>query len=330
MGYLPQCGLGGSSVTAATAILGGLLAASSPASALEQLPQYPIGVGTVYDAFYSPVPGWTAYIYSLNFTDGFKDFKGDKFPPNSSLAANAIAFRPLYVWNAQFLGARPISWASVPVAYFDGTLNLQSVGGPLIHETDWMLGDASLAQGLSWHFGKNWSAQASLEVFFPTGPYSTAANHPFNLSSNVVSFYPNVSATYWNHDSNDTLTLKFQYITSTENTARHYQNGDSVTVEGAAGLGLERFGLNRNLGLDLVGFALTQIEDDSGTDVPAGRRSELYGLGPQLRYNFERGGLAVKWEHEFDGKGVCQGERLWAQTAFPLFSAAKPMEAPLK
>ncbi len=284
----------------------------------------------MYDAFYSPVPGWTAYLYSLNFSDGFRDFQGNAFPPNSSLAVNAMALRILNVWDAQFLGARPITWGSVPVAYFDGTLDLQSVGGPIIHETDWMLGDISLAQGLSWHFGKDWSAEASIEVFLPTGPYSTAANHPFNFGGNIVSFYPNVGATYWNHDSNDTFTLKLQYIISTENPAMHYQNGDAFEMEGGAGFGLGRFGLNKNLGLDLVGFALTQVEDNSGRGVAPGQRTDLYGIGPQVRYNFEHGGLAIKWEHEFDGKSICQGERFWAETAFPLFAAEKPMEAPLK
>jgi hypothetical protein len=327
MGYLAQCGLGGRSVTAATAILGSLLAASTPATALDQLPQYPLGVGTVYDAFFSPVPGWTAYFYSLNVTDGFRDIKGDKFPPDSNIAVNAITARTLYVWDAHFLGARPISWVTVPVAHFDGILNR---GGSVTHESDWMLGDATLAQGLSWHFGKDWHAQASLMVYLPTGPYTTARDHPFNFGSNIVSFYPSVSATYWNRDSNDTLTVKFNYITSTENTAKHVQNGDAVEIEGGAGLGLERFGLNKSLGLDFVGFALTQIEDDSGAGAPAGRRSELYGLGPQLRYNFERGGVAIKWMHEFGGKAAIQGDRIWAQTAFPLFSAAKPIEAPLK
>lgn len=265
MGYLHQCGLEGSRVTAATALLGGLLAVSSTANAMEQPPQYPIGVGTVYDAFYSPHPGLTAFLYSLNMSDDtLRDFHGSQFPPNSSLAVNALAFRLLNVWDAQFLGARPITWGVVPVAYFNGTLDLQSVGGPVIHEGDWMLGDAGIGQGLSWHFGKDWSAQVSLEVYLPTGPYSTAANHPFNFGSNMVTFYPNAGVTYWNHDTNDTVSYKLQYIVSTENSATHYQNGASIEMEGGAGIGLGRFGLNKNLGLDIVGFALNQVEADSG------------------------------------------------------------------
>jgi hypothetical protein len=331
MGFLPQYGLEGRRATAAVAIVAALAGASSAANALEQPPQYPIGVGTVYDAFYSPVPGLTAFIYSLNMSDAsLRNFYGEASPPNSSLAVNALALRILNVWDAQFLGARPITWGVVPVAYFNGTLDLQNAGLGVIHEGDWMLGDTGIGQGLSWHFGNNWSAQVSLEVYLPTGPYSTAVNHPFNFGSNMVTFYPNAGVTYWNHDTNDTFSYKLQYIVSTENPATHYQNGDSVEMEGGAGIGLGRFGLNKNLGLDVVGFALMQTEDDSGPGMAPGQKSQLFGLGPQIRYNFEHGGLAIKWEHEFDGKGICQGERVWAQTAFPLFGAEKPIEPPLK
>ena len=331
MGFLFNCGLGGRQAAAAAAILAGLLGASSAANALEQPPQYPLGVGTVYDAFYSPVPGLTAYIYSLNMSEAsLRDFNGNAFPPNSSLGVNALAFRMLNVWDAQFLGARPITWGCVPVAYFNGTLDLQAVGGPLLHESDWMLGDVAIGQGLSWHFGKDWSAQASLEVYLPTGPYSTAADHPFNFGANIVTFYPNVGVTYWNHDTNDTFSYKFQYFASTENPATHYQNGDSIEMDWGAGIGLGRFGLNNNIGFDVVGFALVQVTDDSGPGVAPGQKTQVFGVGPQIRYNFEHGGLAIKWEHELDAKGIPQGERIWAQTAFPVFGAEKPIEAPLK
>ena len=74
-------------------------------------------------------------LYSLNMSEAsLRDFNGSAFPPNSSLGVNALAFRMLNVWDAQFLGARPITWGCVPVAYFNGTLDLQAVGGPLIHE----------------------------------------------------------------------------------------------------------------------------------------------------------------------------------------------------
>jgi hypothetical protein len=318
----------------ATAVVSvGLIAGLPSANALEQLPQYPIGVGTVYDSFYSPAPGFTLYLYNLNLSDSsFRDFNGNAAFNHFNLGVNAEAVRPLYVWDAQFLGARPVTWVSLPVAYFDGRIDLG--GGFSIGNSDWMLGDMSVAQGLSWHFGPNWSAEASLEVFLPTGPYSTSLNHPFNFGSNIVTFYPNVGVTYWNHGTNDTFSFKFQDIASTENPATHYQNGNAVEMDFGGGVGLGRFGVNQNLGLDIVGFALIQTSGDSGAGAAAmgavGQKSQLFGLGPQIRYNFEHGGLALKWEHEFDAKGLPQGERIWAQTAFPLSGHEKPLETPLK
>jgi hypothetical protein len=304
----------------------GVIAAATSAGAIEQLPQYPIGVGTVYDSFYAPVPGLTGYLYNVNLSDPtFKSFSGNSQFNHFNLGVNAIAGRIVDVWDAEFLGARPITWVALPVAYMNGRIDL---GAPIgtIGNSDWMLGDASIAQGLSWHFGPNWSASVALEVFLPTGPYST--NQTFNFGSNIYSFYPSAGVTYWNHGTNDTFTFKIQDIASTENVATHYQNGNAIEVEGGAGIGLERFGLNKNLGLDIAGFALVQTQGDSGAGAlemgALGQKSQLFGLGPQLRYNFEHGGLAVKWEHEFDARGLPQGERIWAQMAFPLFDGPAP------
>jgi hypothetical protein len=209
------------------------------------------------------------------------------------------------------------------MAYVNGRIDL---GGATIGNDDILIGDMSIAQGLSWHFGPNWSAQASLEIFLPTGPYSTS--RVFNFGANVVSFYPNAGVTYWNHETNDTFTAKLQYIMSTENKATHYQNGNSVEMDWGIGIGLGRFGLNKNIGIDLVGFALIETGEDSGPGAAGSptKKTQLFGVGPQFRYNFEHGGFAIKWEHEFGAKGIGEGERLWAQTAFPLSFGPKPIE----
>lgn len=302
------------------------------ANALEQLPQYPIGVGTVYDAFFSPDPGLMLYLYSLNLTfPTVRDGSGN-FPIGLShfnLAANAEAVRPIYVWDTYFLGARPITWLSLPVAYFNGEIGLQPPAAPAGTSTgnsNWMLGDMSVAQGLSWHFGPDWAAQVSLEVFLPSGPYSTSRT--FNFGANITTFYPNAGVTYWNHGTNDTFSLKIQDLISTENPATHYQNGNAIELEGGAGIGLGRFGLNEHLGLDVVGLALMQTESDTSNGVTVqDSKSQLFAIGPQLRYNFEHGGLALKWQHEFDARNLPQGERFWAQAALPLFTH-KPLEEP--
>jgi hypothetical protein len=314
---------------ARAAALSGCLAAAPAANAYEQPPQYPIGVGTVYDSFYSPVPGWTGYIYNANLNDPtFKSFSGNSQFNHFDLGVNAVAGRLLYVWDTTVFGARPITWATAPVAFVNGQIDLG--GGASAGNSGVYLGDASIAQGLSWHFGPNWSASAAFEVFLPTGPYST--DRTFNFGANIYGFYTELGATYWNHDTNDTFTFKFMDIASTINPATQYQNGNAIEMEGGAGIGLGRFGLNKNLGLDVVGFAFVQVEGDSGAGAAAvgalGQKSQLFGLGPQIRYNFEHGGLAVKWEHEFDARGFSQGERVWAQLAFPVtFGPEKPAGA---
>lgn len=330
---------------AATAVLGSV-AFSTPVQALQRgAPSYPIGVDTLYPADLPPISGFFLLTYGLNYDiHNVKDGKGNDLFGGFDGRVTGVGLRPLYVWDTTVLGARPITYAVLPIidrSFSASTLNIP--GGPTVpfaavnlgktSQNTTGLGDLFIGQVFDWKLGSGVSAFVGFEATLPTGDYDK--NRFFNIAStNYYTFTPNAGLT-WRSPENHHLSIKLQYSTSTQNRQdapgllptgidlAGYQSGDFVTVEYAAGIGL-----TKEWGLDLAGFGLVQTTDDkqNGVTIPDSK-SRLFGIGPQLRYNFGAGALALKLEHEFGARNSPEGNRFWIQAGFPLWvpgMAAKP------
>jgi hypothetical protein len=88
-----------------------------------------------------------------------------------------------------------------------------------------------------------------------------------------------------------------------------YRCGDLVQVQGGMGVSL----LNRRLDLGIVGFALSQVRDDRGADVPPvlrGARDEAYGLGPEIVLSLRPlpARMRLRYERDVTVKSRPQGE----------------------
>jgi hypothetical protein len=71
-------------------------------------------------------------------------------------------------------------------------------------------------------------------------------------------------------------------------------------VEVQGGIGTKLFGI---FDAGLVGYALGQVTDDSGSDLPAvvrGARDRVFGLGPEIEVEIAaiRTQLTVRYEHD--------------------------------
>ncbi|KQT44594.1 hypothetical protein ASG43_14855 [Aureimonas sp. Leaf454] len=304
----------------AAAFLSALLSPLS-AVALESNPPYPIGVDTLYAAAYPPVTGLLLNTYSLYYSaDTFKDVNGNETLADFDLDIAVQAFRVVGTWDAEILGARPISYLILPGFHMDGALS--PVAGLNFEDERFAVGDISFGQLLQWTSGP-WSLTAGAEIYAPTGSYKE--DRTFNVGTNVWTFYPQVAATYMDA-SNNHASLKLQYGFQTENDATGYQNGQHAIIEAAVGIGA-----TQQLGLDLAGFALLQTTDDeiAGARDPAkGGRTRLFGIGPQLRYNFNGGALTAKWQTEFGARNTAEGNRFWFQLGIPL-SVKAPTADPI-
>lgn len=73
------------------------------------------------------------------------------------------------------------------------------------------------------------------------------------------------------------------------------------------------------LELSLVGYWFEQLTDDelNGNPYLDGHRSKVFAVGPQLRYQFAKGGVALKWQHETWAQNRPLGDRFQMQFAVP-------------
>lgn len=317
----------------------------SEASALPRgAPQYPSGVDTLYAADYPPIPGLFMFGYGLRYEiDNVRDGNGRRTFNGFRGSVTGFALRPLVVWDTTFLGARPISYIVLPFLNTDITarsvntfappgapvpaqLPYSALNGGRNGQSNFGLGDITLSQNLNWKFGKEWSFNAGIDIWAPVGDYNK--NRFFNVAAtNAWTFYPGAELT-WRSEENHHFSFKAQYGFSTRNAQNgpdiftpnglslaRYQGGQHVILEGAVG-----YGVTKAIGVDLTGFALIQTTSDKqfGQNV-ANSKTQLFGLGPQLRFNVGPGAIAVKWQKEFDARNSPQGNRFWIQAGIPLW-----------
>jgi hypothetical protein len=74
------------------------------------------------------------------------------------------------------------------------------------------------------------------------------------------------------------------------------------------------------LELSIVGYWFEQVTDDelNGNPYLDGHRSKVFAVGPQVRYQFAKGGIALKWLHETSAENRPEGDRFQLQFAVPL------------
>ncbi|MBX6366322.1 MAG: transporter, partial [Gemmatimonadetes bacterium] len=99
------------------------------------------------------------------------------------------------------------------------------------------------------------------------------------------------------------------------------RRGNTIQVQGGAGVGVLRVAL-----VGVAGYALWQVSDDRGTDVPPalrGLRTRVYALGPELNVVIPRLRLAgeLRVEREFGVRARMQGQVLVAGITYQAWRA---------
>ena len=233
----------------------------------------------------------------------------------------AHIFTLTYVFDKEFLGARP--GVSVWLPYVDSDLTLNgsgvlSVTGPLGNTYDIPLsgggetgetgiGDTTFIGMLGWNAGFL-NYMATLNVYAPTGKYDE--NNVVNVGRNHWAIEPMVAATYLHGDFGLELSAVAGITFNFENSATDYESGDEFHLELAL---IQHFSEKFHLGL--VGYAYEQLNGDSGSGAVDSFKGRVYAWGPAIGGMIPLGEkanlyLKARWYNEFDAKNRLEGDVL--------------------
>jgi hypothetical protein len=284
------------------------LLSGRPASADENgAAHYPTGTNTIEPAIMPPVDGslWLNYL-TFYTADRFNNSNGAAAVPGYLVNAVAEAARLLHTWTS----IDGVGWTSgIVIIANDANLRVPhrtgSGGG---------LGDLVIQPVLLTAAFGDLHVLGGFDVSLPTGNYSRTKL--VNPGLNYTTVAPQVSLT-WLPTRELELSLFSIAGFNSKNPQTQYESGNYVDVDYA--VGYRPIPTLHALELSVVGYWFEQLTDDklNGNPYLGGARSKVFALGPQVRYQFAKGGIALKWLHETSAENRPQGERLQLQFAVP-------------
>jgi hypothetical protein len=158
---------------------------------------------------------------------------------------------------------------------------------------------------LGWHRG-NWHWNVSASVWMPAGTYD--AGRLVNTGRNFWSWAPQAAVTYLDREKGWEFSAAASYVVNYENTATRYRSGDIAHIDMAA-----MKAIAPRLWIGAVGYAMSQVTDDSGAGNTLGaRKAQVFGAGPAIRYVVVPGKapvmLTAKYYREFSALNTTEGD----------------------
>jgi len=255
--------------------------------------------GDGFSAGMLPPPG----TYFLNYVAyygarSFKDRNGNDTIPDFKIDAACDALRLLHMTQYQLL---------------KGTWGMQLIV-PFVNIDLTMLGKSQSKSGLGdivvdpfiWAFhSKNFHYGVAMDITVPTGSYDK--NDMANIGRNNWIFEPIIGFTYLT-DSGYEGSLKLMYDFNTKNTDTSYLSGQEFHIDYTVAKKINAFTFG------MGGYYYKQITSDEfrglsvGTD---GNRGQLFGIGPQVKYDYQKVSFALKYQHENYAENKPEGNKIW-------------------
>jgi hypothetical protein len=171
------------------------------------------------------------------------------------------------------------------------------------------LGDLSIEPiDLGWRLSRV-EIVASYGLYVPTGRYEAGGNDGVGLGqwTHEISFGGTI---YFDRAKAFYLSALGSYEFNSRKRGIDITRGSTLDVQGGAGAKI-----TSTLDVGLASYALWQVSDDRGADVPAvlrGARDRTFGLGPEinLRVPSLRSRLTARYEHDFAAESRPQGQLL--------------------
>jgi hypothetical protein len=265
------------------------------------------GTNTVEPAIMPPVGGslWLNYLTYYS-ADRFNNSIGPAEVPGYLVNIAAEAARLLHTWTS----IDGVGWTSgVVIIASDANVRVPHRAGSGSGLGDFVIQPVLLTAA----FG-SLHLLGGFDVTLPSGNYDQT--RLVNPSLNYATVAPQLALT-WLPTREFELSFFSVAGFNSKNSPTHYASGNYLDVDFA--VGYRPVPTLRALQLSLIGYWLDQLTDDelNGRQYLDGHRSRVFAVGPQARYQFAKGGVAVKWLHETSAENRPQGERFQLQFSVP-------------
>lgn len=190
--------------------------------------------------------------------------------------------------------AVPVAWVSAEVAELEASVDHFGVADIFLQplRLGWRLGHFDLVTGYS--------------LYVPTGRFrfgdegGVSTGHLTHQLSLGGTAYFDAARSAW-------LTALFSYDLNQQKHGLDITRGDFVHVQGGAGARVVRV-----LDAGLTGYALWQVRDDRGADVPPalrGARDRAFGVGPEVAVTVPqlRGRASLRYQWDFGTESRPEG-----------------------
>jgi hypothetical protein len=268
---------------------------------------YPTGTNTIEPAIMPP-PGeslWLNYITYYS-ADRSNNSSGDSAVPGYLVSAEAEAARLLHTWASN----DGVAWTSGIILIANDT----DLHVPHRNGSGGGLGDLVIQPVLLTAAFGNLHVLGGFDVSLPTGNYSDSKL--VNPGLNYTTVAPQIALTWLPTEEFEFSLFSIAGFNS-KNADTHYSSGDYFDIDYS--LGYRPVPSMHRLQESVVGYWFEQFTDDTlnGMQYLDGHRSKVFAIGPQVRYQFAKGGVALKWLHETSAENRPQGDRIQMQFAVP-------------
>lgn len=280
---------------------------------------FPVDVDTIGNGFL-PAPGTGALdIYTQWYkATSYAGPSGHNSVPGFDLSTFVVSPRLLYTLPIKInLLSSFDSYPTIGIIQPIMNLGLNYYGKGSIFG----LGDSSIETDLSFDRPQsNYFSFVGFITNLPTGAYNTGSGSR-SLGLNYYTFNPQYLFSWF-----PTPRLEIdEYVgfdINTTNNTTHYHSGADFDND---------YGLNYtafpealpNVKLGVQGYFYKQIQDDTvnGHQVSNdGNRGQSFGIGPQISIKMfgGKGGIDLKYTHQFEVRNQPKGDKFWFEIAIPL------------
>jgi hypothetical protein len=268
----------------------------------------------------APSPGWSMPLVFYNY--GGSAGRGVTFPRGHLLASglnasfDGLFIVPTYTPETMILGARANFSLAFAPSYTTTTANV-SLGNLSASRSDPLFGGSDLypTAQLYWNAGvHNFMAYVAGDI--PVGSYNS--NRLSTIGIGHAAIDAGGAYTYLNTNTGSEASATLGLTKNFRNPSTDYTNGTDAHLD----LGAAQF-LTEHFFVGIVGYYYQQLTADKGQLPILGPfESRTRGVGPQIGYNFNVGGVSiytnVRGYTEFDSYRRIQGHAIYATVNVPL------------